>query len=115
MTSKIKRLSIHQENLKVTDIKDFVSKQNKNHLVQNPFRGLFVFKVILVMMFGLIFQNFGIFVIATKAQMGEDYSQPACQQFLEPKNHFFAFCSATLGIQAKSGLHLFFENPIFEN
>ena len=86
MTSKIKRLTIHQENLKVTDINDFVSKQSKTHPVQNPFRGIFVFKVILVMMFGLIFQNFGIFVVATKAQMGENYSQPACQEFLEPTN-----------------------------
>ena len=86
MTSKIKRLSIHQENLKVIDIKDFVSKQRKNNLVQNSFRGIFVFKVILAIMLGLIFQNFGIFVIATKAQMVGNYSQLVCQEFLEPTN-----------------------------
>ena len=36
-------------------------------------------------------------------------------RFMEPKNHFFAFCSATLRIRATSGMPLFFENSAFEN
>ena len=37
-------------------------------------------------MLGVIFQNFGIFDKSAKAQMDDDYSQPACQEFLEPTN-----------------------------
>ena len=37
-------------------------------------------------MLGVIFQNFGIFDKSAKAQMDDDYSQLACQEFLEPTN-----------------------------
>ena len=86
MTIKIVRLSIYQEKLKVTDFKEFVFRKRKNQLVQNPFRAIFVFKVILVIILGLIFQNFGIFDKSAKAQMDDDYAQLTCQEFLEPTN-----------------------------
>ena len=86
MTIKIERLSIYQEKLKVTDFNEFVFRQRKDQLVQNPFREIFAFKVILVIVLGVIFQNFGIFDKSAKAQMDDDYSQLACQEFLEPTN-----------------------------
>tara|TARA_B100000674_G_scaffold493660_1_gene516458 strand:+ start:579 stop:1031 length:453 start_codon:yes stop_codon:yes gene_type:complete len=86
MTIKIERLSIYQEKLKVTDFNEFVFRQRKDQFVQNPFREIFAFKVILVIVLGVIFQNFGIFDKSAKAQMDDDYSQLACQEFLEPTN-----------------------------
>ena len=86
MTIKIERLSIHPGELKATDIKEFVFQKRLTKFVQNPFRALFICKVILVILFGLIFPRFGLFVTEAKAQMEGNYSQPACQEFLEPKN-----------------------------
>ena len=86
MTIKIERLSIQLRELKATDIKEFVFQKRLTKFVQNPFRALFICKVILVILFGLIFPRFGLFVTEAKAQMEGNYSQLACQEFLEPKN-----------------------------
>ena len=37
-------------------------------------------------MLGLIFPRFDIFITDASAQMESTYSQPACQEFLEPTN-----------------------------
>jgi len=86
MTIKIERLSIQLRELKATDIKEFVFQKRLTKFVQNPFRALFICKVILVIIFGLIFPRFGLFVTEAKAQMEGNYSLPACQEFLEPTN-----------------------------
>jgi len=86
MTIKIERLSIQLRELKATDIKEFVFQERLATFVQNPFRALFICKVMLVIMFGLILPRFGLFVTEAKAQMEGNYSQPACQEFLEPTN-----------------------------
>ena len=86
MTIKIERLSIQLRELKATDIKEFVFQERLTKFVQNPFRALFICKVILVIMFGLILPRFGSFVTEAKAQMEGNYSQAACQEFLEPTN-----------------------------
>ena len=86
MTIKIERLSIQLRELKATDIKEFVFQERLTKFVQNPFRALFICKVILVIMFGLILPRFGSFVTEAKAQMEGTYTQPACQEFLEPTN-----------------------------
>ena len=72
--------------LKVSDIKEFVFQESLTKFVQIPFRALFICKVILVILIGLIFPQFGLFVTEAKAQMEGNYSQPACQEFLEPTN-----------------------------
>ncbi len=72
--------------LKVSDIKEFVFQESLTKFVQIPFRALFICKVILVILIGLIFPQFGFFVTEAKAQMEGNYSQPACQEFLEPTN-----------------------------
>ena len=72
--------------LKVSDIKEFVFQERLTKFVQIPFRALFICKVILVILIGLIFPQFGFFVTEAKAQMEGNYSQPACQEFLEPTN-----------------------------
>ena len=79
MTIKIERLSIHPGKLKATDINEFVFQERITNFVQNPFRTLFIRKVILVILLGL-------FVTEAKAQMEGNYSPPACQEFLEPTN-----------------------------
>ena len=86
MTIKIERLSIHLEKLKTTDIKEYVLQKNISRLLQNPFRTQFVCKVILVILLGLVSPRFGIFLTEARAQMEGTYSQPACQEFLEPTN-----------------------------
>ena len=86
MTIKIERLSIQLRVLKATDIKEFVFQERLTKLVQIPFRALFICKVILVILIGLILPQFGLFVTEAKAQMEGNYSQPACQEFLEPTN-----------------------------
>ncbi|HBM52951.1 MAG TPA: hypothetical protein DDZ97_07645 [Deltaproteobacteria bacterium] len=86
MTIKIERLSIQLRVLKVSDIKEFVFQESLTKFVQIPFRALFICKVILVILIGLIFPQFGFFVTEAKAQMEGNYSQPACQEFLEPTN-----------------------------
>jgi hypothetical protein len=86
MTIKIERLSIQLRVLKVSDIKEFVFQESLTKFVQIPFRALFICKVILVILIGLIFPQFGLFVTEAKAQMEGNYSQPACQEFLEPTN-----------------------------
>jgi len=86
MTIKIERLSIQLRELKVSDIKEFVFQESLTKFVQIPFRALFICKVILVILIGLIFPQFGFFVTESKAQMEGNYSQPACQEFLEPTN-----------------------------
>ena len=86
MTIKIERLSIQLRELKATDIKEFVFQERLTKFVQNPFRASFICKVILVIMFGLILPRFGLFVTEAKAQMEGNYSQQACQEFLEPTN-----------------------------
>ena len=86
MTIKIERLSIQLRELKVSDIKEFVFQESLTKFVQIPFRALFICKVILVILIGLIFPQFGFFVTEAKAQMEVNYSQPACQEFLEPTN-----------------------------
>ena len=86
MTIKIERLSIQLRELKVSDIKEFVFQESLTKFVQIPFRALFICKVILVILIGLIFPQFGFFVTEAKAQMEGNYSQPACQEFLEPTN-----------------------------
>ena len=86
MTIKIERLSIHLEKLKATDIKEYVFQEKMVKLVQNPFRAQLTCKVILVIMLGLISPRFGIFLTKAKAQMEGTYSQPACQELLEPTN-----------------------------
>ena len=72
--------------LKVSDIKEFVFQESLTKFVQIPFRALFICKVSLVILIGLIFPQFGFFVTEAKAQMEGNYSQPACQEFLEPTN-----------------------------
>lgn len=72
--------------LKVSDIKEFVFQESLTKFVQIPFRALFICKAILVILIGLIFPQFGFFVTEAKAQMEGNYSQPACQEFLEPTN-----------------------------
>ena len=72
--------------LKVSDIKEFVFQERLTKFVQIPFRALFICKAILVILIGLIFPQFGFFVTEAKAQMEGNYSQPACQEFLEPTN-----------------------------
>ena len=72
--------------LKVSDIKEFVFQESLTKFVQIPFRALFICKAILVILIGLIFPRFGFFVTEAKAQMEGNYSQPACQEFLEPTN-----------------------------
>ena len=72
--------------LKVSDIKEFVFQESLTKFVQIPFRALFICKVILVILIGLIFPQFGLYVTEAKAQMEGNYSQPACQEFLEPTN-----------------------------
>ena len=72
--------------LKVSDIKEFVFQESLTKFVQIPFRALFIRKVILVILIGLIFPQFGLFVTEAKAQMEGNYTQPACQEFLEPTN-----------------------------
>jgi len=86
MTIKIERLSIQLRELKVSEIKEFVFQESLTKFVQIPFRALFICKVILVILIGLIFPQFGLFVTEAKAQMEGNYSQPACQEFLEPTN-----------------------------
>jgi hypothetical protein len=86
MTIKIERLSIQLRELKVFDIKEFVFQESLTKFVQIPFRAFFIRKVILVILIGLIFPQFGLFVTEAKAQMEGNYSQPACQEFLEPTN-----------------------------
>ena len=86
MTIKIERLSIHLEKLKTTDIKEYVFQEKIAKLVQNPFRAQFICKVILVILLGLICSRFGMFLTEARAQMEDTYSQPACQEFLEPTN-----------------------------
>ncbi len=86
MTIKIERLSIQLRELKVSDIKEFVFQESLTKFVQIPFRALFICKVILVILIGLIFPQFGLYVTEAKAQMEGNYSQPACQEFLEPTN-----------------------------
>ena len=86
MTIKIERLSIQLRVLKATDIKEFVFQERLTKLVQIPFRALFICKVILVILIGLILPQFGLFVTEAKAQMEGNYSPPACQEFLEPTN-----------------------------
>ena len=86
MTIKIERLSIQLRVLKVSDIKEFVFQESLTKFVQIPFRALFICKVNLVILIGLIFPQFGLFVTEAKAQMEGNYSQPACQEFLEPTN-----------------------------
>tara|TARA_E500000075_G_scaffold107362_1_gene100286 strand:+ start:247 stop:699 length:453 start_codon:yes stop_codon:yes gene_type:complete len=86
MTIKIERLSIQLRVLKVSDIKEFVFQESLTKFVQIPFRALFICKAILVILIGLIFPQFGFFVTEAKAQMEGNYSQPACQEFLEPTN-----------------------------
>ena len=86
MTIKIERLSIHPGKLKATDINEFVFQERITNFVQNPFRTFFIRKVILVILLGLIFPRFGLFVTEAKAQMEGNYSPPACQEFLEPTN-----------------------------
>ena len=86
MTIKIERLSIQLRELKVSDIKEFVFQESLTKFVQIPFRALFIRKVILVILIGLIFPQFGFFVTEAKAQMEGNYSQPTCQEFLEPTN-----------------------------
>ena len=86
MTIKIERLSIQLRELKVSDIKEFVFQESLTKFVQIPFRALFICKVILVILIGLIFPQFGLFVTEAKAQMEGNYSPPACQEFLEPTN-----------------------------
>ena len=86
MTIKIERLSIQLRELKVSDIKEFVFQESLTKFVQIPFRALFICKAILVILIGLIFPQFGFFVTEAKAQMEGNYSQPACQEFLEPTN-----------------------------
>lgn len=86
MTIKIERLSIQLRELKVSDIKEFVFQESLTKFVQIPFRALFICKVILVILIRLIFPQFGLFVTEAKAQMEGNYSQPACQEFLEPTN-----------------------------
>ena len=86
MTIKIERLSIQLRVLKVSDIKEFVFQESLTKFVHIPFRALFICKVILVILIGLIFPQFGFFVTEAKAQMEGNYSQPACQEFLEPTN-----------------------------
>ena len=86
MTIKIERLSIHLKKLKTTDIKEYVFHEKIARLVQNPFRAQFICKLILVILMGLIFPRFGMFFTEAKAQMEGTYSQPACQELLEPTN-----------------------------
>ena len=86
MTIKIERLSIHLEKLKTTDIIEYVFHEKLVKPVQNSFRAQFVCKVIMVILLGLIFPRSGIFLTEAKAQMEGTYSQPACQEFLEPTN-----------------------------
>ena len=86
MTIKIERLSIHLEKLKTTDIKEYVFQEKIAELVQNPFRAQFICKVILVILLGLICPRLGMFLTEARAQMEGTYSQPACQEFLEPTN-----------------------------
>ncbi len=86
MTIKIERLSIQLRELKATDIKEFVFQERLTKFVQISFRALFICKVILVILIGLIFPQYGLFVTEAKAQMEGNYSQPACQEFLEPTN-----------------------------
>ena len=86
MTIKIERLSIHLEKLKTTDIKEYVLQKKIAKLLQNPFRTQFICKVILVILLGLVSPRFGIFLTEARAQMEGTYSQPACQEFLEPTN-----------------------------
>ena len=86
MTIKIERLSIHPGKLKATDINEYVFQEKKIKFVQNPFRAQLNCKVILVIMLGLIFPRFDIFITDARAQMESTYSQPACREFLEPTN-----------------------------
>ena len=86
MTIKIERLSIHLEKLKTTDITEYVFHEKIVKTVQNSFRAKFVCKVILVILLGLIFPRFDLFLTEAKAQMEGTYSQAACQEFLEPTN-----------------------------
>ena len=86
MTIKIERLSIHLKKLKTTDIIEYVFHEKLLRPLQKPFRAQFARKVILVILLGLIFPRFGSFITEAKAQMEGSYSQPACQEFLEPTN-----------------------------
>ena len=86
MTIKIERLSIHLEKLKTTDIKEYVLQKKISRLLQNPFRTKFICKVILVILLGLVSPRFGVFLKEARAQLEGTYSQPACQEFLEPTN-----------------------------
>ena len=86
MTIKIERLSIYLEKLKTTDIKEYVLQKKISSLLQNPFPTQFICKVILVILLGLVSPRFGIFLTEARAQMEGTYSQPACQEFLEPTN-----------------------------
>ncbi len=86
MTIKIERLSIYLEKIKTTDFKEYVLQKKIAKLLQNPFRTQFICKVILVILLGLICPRFGIFLTEARAQMEGTYSQPACQEFLEPTN-----------------------------
>ena len=86
MTIKIERLSIYLEKIKTTDIKEYVLQKKISRSLQNPFRTQFICKVILVILLGLVSPRFGIFLTEARAQMEGTYSQPACQEFLEPTN-----------------------------
>ena len=86
MTIKIERLSIHLEKIKTTDIKEYVFQKKISRLLQNPFRTQFIYKVILVILLGLVSPRFSSFLTEARAQMEGTYSQPACQEFLEPTN-----------------------------
>ena len=65
---------------------EYVFHEKLVKFVQNPFRAQFICKVILVILLGLIFPRFGMFLTEVNAQMEGTYSQPACQEFLEPTN-----------------------------
>ena len=65
---------------------EYVFHEKLVKLVQNPFRAKFICKVILVILLGVIFLRSGMFLTEAKAQMEGTYSQPACQEFLEPTN-----------------------------
>ena len=65
---------------------EYVFHEKLVKFVQNPFRAQFICKVILVILLGLIFPRFGMFLTEVNAQMEGTYSQPACQESLEPTN-----------------------------
>jgi hypothetical protein len=86
MTINIARLSILQKKIKSTDIKNYVINKKCHKPLQNLFRPSCKYKNLTVIHLLGVLQLFSIFVSVTQAQMEGNYSEPACQEFLEPVN-----------------------------